>query len=206
MAQPLVTLTRTVGLHRFVVDVGTRFRGPAEALLDAAVQLVDEGHVLGDGSEVVFGWWPFTLADEGGDLRLLAPDAVGGDRRDVTKALGLMALQFSTCERVGVDPFGHAVDALVNVAPGTLAGLDVMLARQPDPLPGDTGWHLRPDGPLQVYEEAYTPIPLADVLERRPGLAAPLALPPGFIVRMANDRIVAVLDGEGRDHWHGDEA
>lgn len=149
---------------------------------------------LPDGSTAALAWWPLRLVPDGSAVRVLAPSGFGDD--DLTTVLGLFALQLALARRVGVDAPGFDPDAVVHVAPGTLDAEAVMLARSPEPEDGSTGWHLRPDGPLQVYAEAYETLSVRDLLDRRNSLLVPLPLPAGLIVKVRGDLVVAVIDGK----------
>lgn len=162
--------------------------------------LLDRGEDLPHGTLLAYTWWPLEVVRTD-TLRLLAPPGWGPDRHDLSPVLGMLALQLDCARRLGADPVGFDPDDIVHVAPGALTAEAVMLKRLPDAPAGDAGWHVRPDGALQPYEDDYHEVALSEVFAERAALLIPMALPPGYLVRIHADRIVSVLDGAGTELW-----
>jgi hypothetical protein len=151
---------------------------------------VDAAAASPDGLVLPFFWWPVPLSPRADGWRVHAPLGLGDDPDDLSALLGLHLLQLSTARRFGADPTGFDLHDAVHLAEGALDAPQLMLRRAPSPEPGSTGWHVRPDGPLVAYEDAYTALPAVELFSTRTALLIPLALPPGWFVRMVGDEVV----------------
>jgi hypothetical protein len=184
-----------------IVRAGDRFETQARYVLRYLREREAEEGPLQPDDVVQLYWWPLTLRADPGGLRAHGPEGYCAPTDDLSPLFALLALQLSAAQRVGCDPLGFDPDDVVHVTPGALSAPALMLARQPDPPPGSTGWHVRPDGPLRPYDDAYEPVPVSALRTQRLAALWPLALPPGYIVKLRGDEIVSVLDREGVDRW-----
>jgi hypothetical protein len=159
--------------------------------LDAlAPEAVDAAAASPDGLVLPFFWWPIPLTPRADGWRVHAPSGLGDDPDDLSALLGLHLLQLATARRFGADPTGFDLHDAVHLAEGALDAEQLVLRRAPSPAPGSTGWHLRPEGPLVPYEDPYIARPAVDLFATRTALLIPLALPPGWFVRMIGDEVV----------------
>lgn len=192
-------------MHELELPGGRHLRLDASPRLEAAarqaLRWIREAIGPNDtraGGVVNLMWWPLEIAPDGAALRVLGPLGWCTPREDLSPVLGLFVLQLAAAKRVGVEALGFDVDGVVHVAPGVFDAPRVMMRRDPEPPTRDgqpsTGWFLRPDGPLTTYDDDYEVVPAAELLRRRGGLLAPLALPSGLLVVVEGDTIVSVLD------------
>jgi hypothetical protein len=142
------------------------------------------------GLVLPFFWWPLSLSPRKDGWRVHAPLGLGDDPDDLSALLGVHLLQLATARRFGADPTGFDPQDAVHLAEGALDAPELMLRRAPNPEPGSTGWHVRPQGPLVPYEDPYTARPAVELFALRTALLVPLALPPGWFVRMVGDEVV----------------
>lgn len=189
----------------FGLTCSERLQPMARRVFGYLQELLDRGQSLDDGTVVQFFWVHLTLRGEPDSLRVLAPDLAGDPEvdtdPDLSSALALLLLQLQAAARVGVGPQPIGATDVVHLAPGTLEAEAVMMRRAPATRIGDSGWHLRPDGPLQEYADDYTELPVHRLITARKGLGWPLALPTGLLVRMRGDEVVSVLDTDRRERW-----
>lgn len=145
------------------------------------------------------------MPDQAGQLRIETEQVDGAEGAwtdDLSGMLALLSLQWAAAHRLGVEPDGPALTDAVHVARGSLEAATVMMARLPERMQGDSGWHLRPAGPLTEYAHDYETLTVRELCRERRGLVWPMSLPAGLIVQMEGDSIQAVLNKKGRDVWN----
>jgi hypothetical protein len=189
--------------RHLVAGAAPRYEAQARFALEHVRDVEAEQGLLDDGDVIQLYWWPLTVRLETGALRLVGPSPFCDPVEDLTAAFVLLAMQLSTAQRLGVEPFGFDPERIVHVAPGALESAKFMAKRLPEPAAGSTGWHLRPDGELKPYDDDYEELSVGQIFERRPIALAAFALPDGLLVRFEEDRIVSVLDQRGTERWPG---
>src|SRR5262249_13489283 len=156
------------------------------------------------GQTIQIGWSVLTLQGSGEELTGCEPDFYGNPFEDlkssITTTLIITAQQNDVLTRLGVQAEACLFSDKIVLAQGALAENGVFLERTSDPSPNESGWYIGPaenrTAPV-TYEACY----VYELLTKRPALLQTLALPQGYLVVFAGDRIEAVLNEKEEQVW-----
>ena len=202
----LVAFTRDVGGRSVVARCAPELAPAAARLLEAVAKRWPNGRGLAEGATAEAGWTRLRLIGVDGALVLCEPDFEhGGHVSHVQHTLAVAQAQAQVLRRLRLEGEAPMHDATLVARRGALAAPRVQLERTPGE-PGSSGWYVGlPDEEPPTDAAAFETLAVGDLVERRPGLLALLALPAGYMAIVAGETVEAVLDPDFEDVWAASE-
>jgi len=172
----------------------------------AALSAFERAGAVSDGTEILFGWSPLRLADDG-DGALAAceldfgawPERRWHDSIDVT--LDVLEAQSQLLRRADATGEDVAFAQVVLAAPGAIDEPRVFMRRTAALAAEDSGWLVGAldDPEALTVADRLEAVAIAALVTRRPALLQPLVLPEGYVAIVTRDAVEQVLDGGGRE-------
>jgi hypothetical protein len=198
---------RRIGGQMILLECDAQFESQANSVLDKLASLKDQGHTLHDGTKIQFGWSVLILRAENDCLRMCEP-AFFGDALDDTSptldtTLSVLTAQVRILHAIREEGADVRFDQAVIFKRGVLELPEIFLKRDTTDVEGYSGWFIGDLNDIEGSgdEESLESLPIFELLKRRYAVLQVLALPPGYLVTMHEDRIVDILDSEEKSRW-----
>lgn len=191
----------TFGSTRLALHCSPVLESYAHGALRALGARIDRGFRVAPGQTFDFCGMVFSIQKEPGGLIVSRPvdengTAFLGEGTDLTNMLGVVALQYSLMQEVGVEPVPSSLFDIVVIEQGMHEVKDVYMHRTATDSPGDTGWFIATEG----YEPG-RPVQSVQVLQLfrvRRSLLWALTLPTDYLAFFDGDELVRVVDPADR--------